>query len=476
MGSLTQSSLGFLSLKLCFAASLFLTTIGCDSNEESKLSKNSNGPTISDKNRPPLRIVLVDQPSEMESILRQRWGSVSDQGLKFELKTASELSLANDLRCDVCICECRLIGQLAERELISNLPPELADVLEPTGRDAATVKLPATWLRSVSYGKQVYGLPLGCSPLLFQFIGADRQASEANVDEKLLPLVELDWSSVRFSRPDSKPPRLEEGAISIDLVDQFLAVACTQRERSYDPSLLFQAVDFGSRLNEPWAIESARLLATLHRRSPSDADIVLVGPDEVVLADAAIEDQFSKAWYVPKYNSEDFAMEKSSQNEQAKFGSDDFELNKVALVDAGHSPAAFISSRTRQSGKSIFFIRWLNELPQRAALARVSPWIQPLDAAAKSTPIQNTTFRESYQRYALRSAEATDFSRFFQFNGGQEYRTVLLNTLTRIVDSSDRQTIEAMMNACAKSWDQLTESIGRDSQQQSLERALQLRD
>ncbi len=483
------------SISLAFC--LLAVASGCTPKSEptSGSAETTTSERKSDRDRPPLRILMVDQPVEMQEVLRRRWAGVTEQALEFETSTAEMICSAQPPQFDLVFAPAYLIGTLVERELVSPLPEAIADY-ELSRRTAdqnladSGPRLPPLWKLSANYGKEAYALPLGCSLILPSL--ADGAPGSRQIElpvalnaSQTLPALYVNWEQHRVIAANDGV-KTQNGE-SVEYVDIFLAIACTQRPQSYEPSLLFNLVDFSPRLVEDWMLNSARLFKKVMSASPDDDRSLLrvgwaaLNKFESSSTDAApneIEPDF--IWHVPLYQSQ---LSSTSQEES----NDDSQKNnwkpvttlELSVVDSGRAPAVFLGSRTRQTSKSILFLRWANESSQRTALSATSPWI-PRDLIFQSNAVSDSQdtaenlmeYRKLVKEISLRS----NVQQCFRVHQGHLYRQELNTALTDILALPDDARIPARMQQCLNSWLTITNSIGREAQQDSLEKTLGLRD
>jgi ABC-type glycerol-3-phosphate transport system substrate-binding protein len=115
-----------------------------------------------------LKLQVVDDPAMAKAIERLRGEWTAQSGSEFEIVEIGEIELshADSLSADALICPSHLLGALAEKKLVAELP----DKFQGGSHWATEFELPK--IREASWGKKIYGLPFG-SPLLTIYYRAD---------------------------------------------------------------------------------------------------------------------------------------------------------------------------------------------------------------------------------------------------------------------------------------------------------------
>jgi hypothetical protein len=427
---------------------------GCEPKEPQTGTQNST-PTVSDRDRPPLRIGLITQPSNLEDMIKTRWATVSEQKLEFVSLSQEDLNGTESPQLDLLVAPAMLIGTLVEEKWVSELPNELvqSQLTDENMKGVDPNAFPTHWLTMARYGKLSYGVPFGASLMLVATeAGSSGDTAQVSTADRsvnsMLPSLTIDWARYRLAPPTEANP------LSSDIVDQFLVIASSRRPNLYDVSLLFKLVDCNSRLSEPWAIESAQVLRELYQAPQSE------NRTPIVLGWEQSQSQTNLDWYLPKVKRKTNLASSSNKQSNEMLESREWSV----LVDSARAPILYLSSRTRQSSKSIFFLNWMCEQSQRSALAKAWPWSFP---TAEGGP------PNGYRDIAYRASGTDDISMFPKFRHALRYRSAIHRTLRRIVEERE-VNIAKTMEECRLECDQITTTLGRDFQQDSLERAFNL--
>lgn len=161
--------------KWFFAAVAILVTIGCakDSEQQATRPQPTSPP-------PPLTILVLDDPPLAAAIERQ-WAARADGPLRIQQTTTTDLmsERRRHLAADAVIFPTWLIGELAEQNLISPIPPATLNSPEFGRRDIFDLIRQS----EIVWGDRVFGVPLG-SPVLTLLYRRDIfEAIEANPPE-----------------------------------------------------------------------------------------------------------------------------------------------------------------------------------------------------------------------------------------------------------------------------------------------------
>ena len=443
---------------------------GCDYLSKSSSSDAGSKSELSDADRPSLRILLIDQPPQIADLLTRRWAAVSEQTLQFET-VPEDAAESFDVRFDVVLMPTYLMPTLVENKKISPLPESLADShsneIGQNTSDAGSVEPPANrnltpisphWASSVRYGGDSYAIPLGdsLSMVLISSVGGEQ--------------AEIDWSTIKLN---ALFPNLESSQLPSSeplMLEEFLTIAASIRQDPYDSSILFKLLECRARIDEPAMIEAAKLwrAARSNKTEGDGKQSLKVGlglASSIATADlknvsssvSRSEATDGEKWQVPY-----------AKGLESRVG----EPLKSGSIDLGLSPAIALSSKTRQSARSIFFMHWLDESSQRDALASVCPYV--LSSGAKRQLVSDDrSMLTSYQVAANAAGRVlTNVPRCFAIDGGQRYRAELNTALVQLLDGSE--STEDVMTRCNQRWEKITDSIGRSAQQDSLEKSLHI--
>ena len=263
-------------LALLLAISL-LSLTGCPTQTETP-------PTSTETRRPaePLTVLIVDDPSLAEAVERQ-WEARADGKLHIQQTTSSELTAAQrrNIAADAVIFPSGLLGELAERNLISPIP-------------AATVSSPEFGRRDIFdlirqteivWGERIFAVPLG-SPVLTLLYRKDMLAKiETTPPETWKQYREL---VERLSDPailgDLQPASAETWHPAIEPLGDGWAsqmllarAAVYARHRNYY-STLFDSQTMEPLIASPPFVRALDELVTVHQRHA--AVMVKIGPAE----------------------------------------------------------------------------------------------------------------------------------------------------------------------------------------------------
>ncbi len=420
--------------------------------------------------RPPLKIWIVDAP-ELEREISVRWQAASDQALKIENFSMDGFAAREPFQADVVIYPALMLGDLIHKQAVGRLPPQAiskrdANEAEQTSADGGASSWPIRWRSSVTYGGQLYGVPLGATNLGIALLGSDGPLSvesPASVKDMNSRSIEQ-WSAfldrIEVARNESLSQRqstLDELLQKITpleksfLVDRFLFIASTTTARNRG---LFELVNMESRLAKADFINSASVLCRL----------ALLFPETIAL-------EPSQAW--------EQIITKSDTSSGFAIGWPNTSLSTISDSSAkitvpsiawnpGRGLVASIGKKTRQTAVSCQFVAWLSEPEQRVALRSVCSRIE-------LGPSQNdrNSIREDYRVFqSINSRELTSepMGLSLRLANADQYRAILADGLVEILRSPDK--IESVLTDCSGKWNRLTATLGIETQRMSEEQSL----
>ncbi len=395
---------------------------------------------------------MIAQPDGLEEAIRLRWTSVSEQKLEFITIGLDDFDASKPPQVDLLFAPAILLGSMVEGGWVSDLPEEVAARVGNKGQTDSNNKVdyPSHWMDMVRYGKKTYALPLGCT---LQLIGIEKPANESTPSDTSATdhrFHMVDWSNSRVT------PKQSTVFTDPDIVDHFLTIAATKRPNAYEGSLFFKLVDCSSRVSEPWMVEAATLLRALCSGKADDTRrlLYLGWPDNTTPENLQ--------WSIPVYRQTMDAQEEAvaEANQQAS--------QIRAVIDGSKGSGVFLSSRTRQSSKATFFLKWISEATQIAAFSKLWSWSFP--ESTVDDPNNST-----YASVSYRAAMADDIASTFQIKNGMVYRAEFKKALEQIVVDPNVDILQTL-ERCRQDLNLLTEKFGRDQQQDSLERTLGLRE
>jgi hypothetical protein len=439
--------------------------------------------------------------------------SDSSQPIRLEVIAGDRYLERADCPADVIVTPALDLAELADREWISPLQQNLTRLADgPTGSsasrrrpppnstadadgwdalsDASSGVWPEAWRAAASYGRRMWGVPLGV-PAWTLLIGqsastADQPpsgqgASGVSTEDERPPT----WATLPAS-PEPTATGLWSIASEADtqwLVERFLAMLSQQSLSPGSPAALLDISDTQPRLDDPLVIETAHAWVELVRRSPlpfGDSSAWLAPPEQAwqAVADGVLP--WAIAWPAPELGRDLPA----GDSRQDRPGSGEVMLRvrpwpqpeadaaqTAAPIASAQAMVACIGFRTRQSALASFFLEWLNEPGQRRSLSRHSWRISPLPDAAldAGAPME----RLEYRQFAALSWQANQLRPELQLAGARRYRQLLGQALLTGIDSP--QQLPTALQRCAQQWRELTEQFGVSTQRRSYERSLGLR-
>lgn len=469
-------------LRIATVLTLCLACVGC---EPKPLSPADDANAIQ-KERPPLRVWIVDAP-ELEKELLIRWRASSDQALAIENISSKDLLDGRAFAFDTILFPGYLLGDVVEREIVSKLPSQVtmqgasesgSKSTQPDAREeSSTEDLSKSWpdrFRSIaSYAGKLYAVPLGSNSMAMVSKGVDvasltelqsNLAMPQGTTGKSREVWESWLRSIESGADVTKSEDLlfakmeQAGELEKQrLVDQFLWIASTTDKQRRG---LFDLAKMQSRLKEPEFIDSVKVLGRLARLFPDS--VFSSAEDAWAAAGAGSQDSKFVALGWPSA----FSRQNDSQSE-SPLESDGHVHVVPILWNPNRGLVASIGKGTRQTSVSIQFLRWLSLPEQREALRSVCSRIELL----ADQPDRNVV-REDYQKYTValsRPALQDGMPWSLRLVHSPDYRETLADALLRAVRAPDQA--EKIMAECSQKWNELTESFGKDKQLSSEERS-----
>lgn len=440
---------------------LGLGIAGCSPNGNEKSSAENEKQVVSAKDRPPLKVVLVDGSFSEE--LNIQWQASSEQPLVIENLLLSDLKDRKQDATDIWIFPANLLGEIISKQLIGPLPqtaygkPPTEDGDLQTAKSESSADLwPARWRGASRYGGTVYAMPLGAKPLALFSKKIDLgplSAAEPTVgrSEELSQKARDAWMKILQTLPSVPPPEtVEWNQKQLDrLVDHFLFVASTTNARYRG---LFDISKMTAKLDSNDLVHSATILSELWRVAPQS--ILSNAPD---------------AW----------EQTRSSQRESIAIGypsstdtidSENDSVLQLANIswNPNHGLLAAIGKKTRQSAVSNQFVLWLSAPEQRATFSR-------LDSRIELWPTQTdpNSGRSDYRLYTTlinKDGRPDPASLLIRFDNAHLYRQKLAETLLACIKSPDQA--KSLLAECSKAWDKITEQNNAPQQRLSVEQSI----
>jgi len=469
-------------LRIATVLTLCLACVGC----EPKPLSPADDVNALQKERPPLRVWIVDAP-ELEKELLIRWRASSDQALAIENVSSKDLLDGRAFAFDTILFPGNLLGDMVERDIVSKLPSQVTmqgasesgtKSTQPNAREESLNEdLSKRWpdrFRSIaSYAGKLYAVPLGSNSMAMVCKGIDiasltelqsNLALPQGTTAKTLELWELWLLSLESGSDVTKSEDLLFAKIvqadeleKQRLVDQFLWIASTTDKQRRG---LFDLTKMQSRLKEPEFIYSVKVLARLARLFPEA--VFSSAEDAWAGAGAGSQDSKFIALGWPS------AVPRQNDSQSASPSESDGNIQVVPILwNPNRGLVASIGKGTRQTSVSIQFLRWLSLPEQREALRSICSRIELL----ADQPDRNIV-REDYQKYSValsRSALQDGMPWSLRLVHSLDYREALADALLRAIRTPDQA--EKIMAECSQKWNELTESLGKDKQLSSEERS-----
>ena len=415
--------------------------------------------------RPALKIWLVDAP-ELEKVISVRWQAASDQTLKIEQIPLDSVSTRDPFNADVVTYPGILLGDLVQKEAIGRLPAQAMAKREPDAEE------PVRWRNIVTFGGQVYAVPLGASNLGTVMVGLDNSPLK-ELDSLLSSIRDLNAQSMEqwslflnqaesvlatsvADRRKSLADRLSK--ITPDekawLVDRFLFVASTTNARSRG---LFDLVKMESRLNLPDFSNSAKVLFRIAQIFP---ETIAVDP--------------TKAWDLAVSTTDAASFAVGWPNSVVGTVSDSIaELNgNLTVAPLTWNPnkglIASVGKKTRQTAVSCQFLVWLSEPEQREALRAVCSGVE-LNVQQSDRNNERDDYR-AFQTVNRRDSRVETMAISLRMANAVQYRAILADCLVAALREPDQ--IDSIFASCSEKWDQLTAKLGIETQRISEEQSL----
>lgn len=428
--------------RLLWIVSIFALLAGCPQTKPLEPQSKS---TLSEAERPPLRILVVGSDSWSASISR-RWQSISEQRLDVHTITTDEFVSSTSLKADILILESQWIPTIVERGWISPLPKSVLEspIDSPSGSSINHLRQnawPFVWRQSATYGQRLWGIPLGV-PMLAIVNQADNPSTPTT-----------SWRD----RIAQRKPRIQDDASKDEkqsvsssyMLDRFLTIAASLNPRPDDAGFLFNINTCQARLQENWLLEAATFFGQLYVDRMESANM---SPESAWEYTAAKKSEWALAW--PSSSGDSPLAVQAPER----------------WVDTGRGLVAASTTKNRQSGPANRFLIWLDGDAQRQEFASLCATIQPTPERWTSA-----TERVDVNRYRELMKNALDdrfVVRELRFAGSLPYRQRLAEALRAIV--KDPTSAPAELKRCAADWDQMTAKLGRDIQKKRLARSFEL--
>lgn len=454
---------------------IFLAAVGCD--KPGKKASSNSASSIAAKDRPPIRIMLLEH--SLEEDLKLRWSTFSEQPIEIKKVSADQLAEPLSDNADVWIFPSALIGDLIALNCVSPLPNAAVGKLYDSQNESevqpnrsVAEQWPARWRSASRFGATLFALPLG-SP---QLVAVSRAISLKSLDplddpngliEDRSSMAAEAWRSILTdASANGRDPSIQEKMKSMlsdpsdaqkdAVVDRFLWIASTTNAKRRG---LFDLTKLQAKLSSPDFVLAADAFSGLARIYP---ETMLATHDEAWRT-LMSQEAGSKSIAIA------FPPETPSKDEQDNRGPTDTEaiqISKIVWNPTG-GLLACVGKKTRQTAVASQFIAWLSEAEQRNTLAERSYGVERWP----SQPSKNSV-REDYRLYQNlnnRDSRMEQTTLTIRFQSARQYRAILADTLLRIVQQPDSS--REKLEDCSQKWNVLSESIGLSKIRPSIEQS-----
>ena len=423
--------------------------------------------------RPALIIRIVDAP-ELEKEISLRWQAASDQSLKIESISKEAFASQEPFQADVVIFPGTMLGDLVKNDAIGRLPAEaIAKRESDRTDDSSTNAWPTRWRNMVTFGGQLFGVPLGSTNLSVATLGLDsgplnelskvmtevRELNSPSMEHWTLILDQAE--NLLANNLEERRRTLQERLLKINpdekawLVDRFLFVASTTNARSRG---LFDLVKMRARLNQQEFSNSARILSRIALLFPETVAIDPTKAWDLVVSKAEVSAAFAIGWPSSMVGA-------TSDAESAPFG----KVDVASLTwNPGRGLIASVGKKTRQTSVSCNFLLWLTEPAQREAFRAVCPRVELASDQNDRNGVRDDY--RAFQSINSRDLRVEPMELSLRLANSNQYRAILAETLVASIREPDK--IDSIMASCSTQWDQLTETLGIDTQRISEEKSL----
>ncbi len=228
-----------------------LAFVGCDKRPVPTPSKPG-----ADSQRPPLRVLVVGDV-DIGPTLIQRWKGASQQALEVTTISESEWLSKDTCRTDVVVFPARDLAEAAERKWLSPLPSQLeAEHVSKNRESDSEDAWPSVWKAQVTYGKQVWGVPLGSS-MLWVATNTNSGLESWTVDQLLALPTEKAQAEQVAKTIESSPEDSSHAA----MVDRYVMLLLARGPLSMSSGIFFQPSNLRPKLTDPLHVRVAQELA-----------------------------------------------------------------------------------------------------------------------------------------------------------------------------------------------------------------------
>ncbi len=429
---------------------IFTTLLGCESNSK-KIAESAQATTPATSNVP-LRLWIVGQVSD-PSLVERAWLTGSDQKLEIRILTVEEYLSEKTCNCDVAMYPSRLLGEMIDRKWLTKLPSSLV------GADAETQPVLSAWARQVSYGGDVWAVPLGATiPVAIVSQSAAEAITEGADWDGLLKIIDANPILAKKSdRAKIDRTKVDRAA----LVDRFLAIVGSLSQRSPDYGLLFDLQKMKPRLTEPEFVRAAEILLNLSQQT-SDPETAV----QSVISESSQAWTWINAQTKPAVTIVSPALLNASAMKLTGCKAIRVPAQSIGW-NTGSGLIASLSTSCRQSARATALLNWLKQNETRNSL---SPLIIGVDAVSPTAGSDSS----AWQARSIAAEQATNVKipSELRLPRAEEYRNVLTDKLIMIL-TGDKPIAEALSEASA-AWQTITDDRGRELQRNDYEKSLGL--
>ncbi|MFN7877313.1 MAG: hypothetical protein ACK5PB_18485 [Pirellula sp.] len=441
---------------------LGLAGTGCAPSGEAMTAADKQKQVISAKDRPPLKIALVD--GKIAEELNIQWQASFEQPIVVENLAIDDLEDRKQDSTDIWIFPANLLGEMISNQRIGPLPQsaygkppsEEGDDSAAAKADSSIDSWPARWRGASRYGGTVFAMPLGVKPLAIfskkiELNLLSAAEPTAGRSEELTQKSRDAWLQILQSMPTvARPENVEWNQQQLDrLVDHFLFIASTTNARYRG---LFDISKMSAKLDSNDLVQSAIILSEFWRVAPQS--ILSSAPDAWELTRASPGESLGIG-YPSKTGTMDSESDATMQ---------------VANVswNPNHGLLVAVGKKTRQSAVANQFVQWLSAPEQRATFSR-------LDSRIELWPKQTdpNSGRSDYRLYTTlinKEGRPEPTSLLIRFDHSRLYRQKLAETLLGCIKSPEQS--KSLLAECSKAWDKITEQNNAPQQRLSVEQSI----
>lgn len=421
-----------------FCGLVCFCTLGCREQSSSKSNKTTSA---APRAAVTLQVLVVDDPDLATglNLLRGEWAERSGGDFTVEQCTTQELVDRESLTTDLVVFPSSLLGELVMRDWLRPLRQSVleSDLLEFAGY------FPAVRNGPMQLGGQYFGASLGEMPLGLGWRG-EGELQPPQVWSQLTP----DRFRLVLNQ-ESKRQTPDDFWSAFPWAAEFVARAVAATKPAERATLFFSPQTFAAELTTPQLVQAAESIAALSKQTgvnPPFSIDVAVPPR----GDRTTRSFLPLPGSVEQYEASLNRWAKADGRPAAIFG---FAGRMVAVTES-----------SRNAASAFQLLPWLvgdtngERLSQRS---KHTIWFRGSQAAQASgwLACDNEAEALSWINTALSANDAYFLPRVLQLG---EYLSLLNDSVRKI--AVERSDATKTLSATARSWEELTESIGRDRQ------------